>query len=43
MTAKIENLLAVDKENNRLIVGEQDEPYQLPIYSTQELLDRALE
>lgn len=43
MTATIENLLAVDKENNRLIVGEDDTLYQLPIYSTQELLDRALE
>lgn len=43
MTAKIQNLLAVDKENNRLIVGSYDEPYQLPIYSTQQLLNKALE
>ena len=43
MTAKIEKLLAVDKENNRLIVGTYDKPYQLPVYSTQELLDRAVE
>lgn len=43
VTAKIQNLLAVDKENNRLIVGSYDEPYQIPIYSTQQLLDKALE
>lgn len=43
MTAKIQKLLAVDKENGRLIVGSYDEPYQLPIYSTQQLLDKALE
>lgn len=43
VTAEIQNLLAVDKENNRLIVGAYDEPYQIPIYSTQELLDIALE
>ncbi|MCM1272186.1 MAG: toll/interleukin-1 receptor domain-containing protein [Clostridium sp.] len=37
-TAKIENLIAVDKENNRLIVGTSDAVYQLPIYTTDELL-----
>ncbi|MCM1172335.1 MAG: toll/interleukin-1 receptor domain-containing protein [Clostridium sp.] len=43
ITARIQNLLAVDKENNRLIVGSYDEPYQIPVYSTQELLDMTLE
>ncbi|MDE6024203.1 MAG: TIR domain-containing protein [Lachnospiraceae bacterium] len=38
MTAKIENLIAVDKEKNRLIVGTTEALYQLPIYTTDELL-----
>lgn len=39
LTAKIENLLMVDKENNQLIVGNTDNMYVLPIYTTEALID----
>ncbi len=38
MTAKIEYLVAVNKEKNRLVVGTTEEFYQMPIYTTDELL-----
>lgn len=43
LTAKIENLLAVDRDGNRLLVGTQENLYQLPIYTTEELLHMDLE
>lgn len=43
LTARIENLLAVDRDGNRLLVGTQENLYQLPIYTTEELLHMDLE
>lgn len=40
LTARIEYLLGVDSENNRLIVGNNDEKFTLPIYTTEELLQK---
>lgn len=37
-TAKIEKLLMLDSENNRLIVGTGENLYTIPIYTTEELL-----
>lgn len=39
LTAKIENLLMVDVDNNQMIVGNTDNMYSIPIYTTEELLD----
>lgn len=40
LTARIEYLLGVDSENNRLIVGKNDENFTLPIYTTDDLLQK---
>lgn len=40
LIAKIEQLLMVDSENNQLIVGNDDEMFVIPIYTTEALLEK---
>lgn len=42
LIARIEDLVSVDKENNLLIVGEPGELLEMPIYTTEELVERGI-
>ena len=41
LISKIEELRMVDSEKNVLVVGDEDKPYQIPIYDTEQLLQMA--